>query len=428
MPKKILDIIPPEDISALPDVVFQQEQKKEGFAEQIHKRQIDSKKPAFPKWIILCLIFVVGGALFLHTVLAKVDVVIWPNASSVKFKEIVNADPSVLAVDLSKKIIPGVVLETEGELTKEFFSSGKKLKGEKAQGTIRVSNNYSSAPQVLIVNTRFISDGGKLFRSKNKIIVPGQFSDNGKKQTGFIDVPVEAAEAGEDYNIGPATFSIPGFAGTPKYTAFYGKTSLPMVGGFKGEVAVVSSDDLDKAVKNLGNTLKEELKKSLLTKTSSDFILLENGIYQEIISQKFSAKAEDEAKSFNTTARMKVKAMVLKKSDMEQFVVEYLNTQIPEGRKVYKDSLKIQPFLEQTDSKANKLVIAIEFEATIFDSFNEDSLKQSLLGKNLNDAKTFLTSQTQIRKADIKASPFWLRNIPSSPNKVDIKLNIFPSQ
>jgi len=94
----------------------------------------------------------------------------------------------------------------------------------KATGIITIYNTYSSSPQTLVKTTRFVSEGGKLFRTTKTIVVPGADASSGKIVPGSTTVEVIASEPGNEYNIGPSTFSIPGFKGTPKYLAFYGES------------------------------------------------------------------------------------------------------------------------------------------------------------------------------------------------------------
>ena len=156
---------------------------------------------------------------------------------------------------------------------KEIKEENKEIKEEKAEGIIRIFNDYSTASQSLVAGTRFVSDEGKLFRLVEKVVVPGQSTEKGKLIPGSVDVLVRADTAGSDYNIGVSTFSIPGFAGTPRYTAFYAKSFLAMAGGFKGESLAVSSEDLENAKKSLTAEVKEKIESNERFEFLGDSIL-----------------------------------------------------------------------------------------------------------------------------------------------------------
>ena len=189
----------------------------------------------------------VGIGIFLYVVLPKAEVRLEPKKDRIVFDLASRVDTQRSGVDLAKNIIPGQFLESSVERSQDFLSSGREIREERAQGIITVYNEYSSSPQTLVENTRFISQDGKLFRSAKTVVVPGASISEGKIVASNIDMEAIAQEAGEGYNVGPSTFSIPGFKGTPKYTAFYGKSSNSMEGGFIGEVEVVTADDLKQA-------------------------------------------------------------------------------------------------------------------------------------------------------------------------------------
>ena len=69
-------------------------------------------------------------------------------------------------------------------------------------------------------------------------------------------------------------FTIPGLKGTPKYQAFYGESTGNMVGGFIGEVAYPTSDDIKKA-KTERENLEEVLNTTLLTQIPKDFKIVD---------------------------------------------------------------------------------------------------------------------------------------------------------
>ena len=122
--------------------------------------------------------------------------------------------------------------EESGLIAATGITSG----GQYASGKITVYNNYSSAPQKLIANTRFQTSDGKIYRIKGAISVPGM---------GVTEATVYADRAGEEYNIGPADFTIPGLKGGPRFEKVFAKSKSAMSGGTSGNVRIVKKEDLD---------------------------------------------------------------------------------------------------------------------------------------------------------------------------------------
>lgn len=98
------------------------------------------------------------------------------------------------------------------------FSNFANCTSNRARGFITIFSNWNSA-QKLIATTRFISTGGLIFRIDEDVSVPA---------LGQITVSVTADAVGSKYKIGPSVFSIPGFAGTDRYTAIWGESYQSM--------------------------------------------------------------------------------------------------------------------------------------------------------------------------------------------------------
>jgi len=402
--KKILDIYPPKKIEEIPF------EKVAGW-----------QKSKLKKGLIFLLFLLIFAGSFSYFKLPRAEILIWPETEILSFKEKIIAQTKIFQLDFSNKIIPARIFEVEEEESQEFPSTGRFLKEEQAKGTIRVFNAYSTSSQVLVQNTRFISAEGKLFRSLERVMIPGGKYEGGKLAPGFLDIKVIAAEAGEDYNISPTTFSIPGFTGTPRYTAIYGKSFSPMEGGFKGEVSQVTKEDLEKAKNFLTDKISAKAEDSLKNKIGQDFVLLETAKKKEILEVQPSVQAGTEANSFNFQAKVKLKAISFKKSDLENFAREFIISQISQEKEIQQESLKINFGSESIDFDSEKIALNLEFSAKVFRKINEQQLKESFKGKSLEEIKIILVDQPSIQRTEIKFWPFWVKR---APGKMEIKLNI----
>jgi len=413
--QKIFDIIPPKKIGE--KVLLKKEiREKEPFRAQPGK---------FPWKIFLTIAFtlILGGASF-YFIFQKAEIIIWPETEIVELKEKVTVDAKVSQVDLSTNSIPGDILKEEQRTSQEFSSSGKATKEKKAEGTIRVYNAYSTSPQVLIATTRFVSSDGKLFRSLSRVTIPGGTYKGGKLEPGFLDIQVQADQPGEECNIGPSTFSIPGFAGTPRFTAFYGKSFEPMQGGFKGETFQVDQQDLEKAEAVLKEKLLEAVKIPLKSKVPGEIIILEEASTKEFSTPVFSAEAGDEKASFVGEGQLSFKALAFNKSDLENFVKEYIIPQISKDQKIDSKNLEINYSIETVNIDQAKMVLSLDIKAKIYFGISEEEIKKEITGKPIAEAKEFLDKDPRITKLEINLWPFWLKKVPQSAKKIKIEQRI----
>ena len=423
--KKLSDIYPPKRLKTeIPkEAVF-----SANIEEDIKSAQQTKSSLSFKNFFIsFILIGLVAGVIFGYFNLSVAEIRIWPENQTISLKEKIVADidfnESEPILWIKKGMVPAKFLEEEKSLSQQFPSSGKFLKEVKAKGQIRVYNNYSTAPQSLVVNTRFISSEGNLFKSLSKITIPGaRYDSKGKLQPGYADVEIEAAESGESYNIGPSTFSIPGFVGTPKYTAFYGKSSVPMTGGFLAEVPQVTQSDIDGAKASLTAKLLEDARSSLKNKMDPDYLLLNEALKEEVIEASSLIPGGSQADSFVYQASVKIGAVSFKKSDLIKFAKEFISAQLLAGQKIQEESLKINYNIDEINLDSGAISLDLEFSANVYQGIEEKSLKEALSGKSVREAKITLENQPKISRTEIKFWPFPLSKIPRNEKQIRIKL------
>ncbi len=435
MPQKVIDILPPNSVSEekISEKVSipKSERKTFGFLrgkkeEKIKKEKEIKKRKPFPKtFLISFLVIIVGGlAIFSYFFSFGAKIIIWPKQDSLNPQIEVTVNKETKDINIFAKTIPGYLFQEEKSISQEFSATGKTVRETKAEGTIKVYNNYSTTSQVIIANTRFISADGKIFRSLERVVIPGGTYEKGKLQPASIDVKVRADKAGEEYNIGSSTFSIPGFAGTPKYTGFYGKSSESMKGGFKGEASQVTEQDINNAKNTLTQKLFEETRKNLKEKISPEFVFSEDLIQDKVLETGCPSVG-----AFQNTFVCQIKgnsgAILFKKADLENFGKETILFQKSPEKKLNEKSLNITyTSLEKKDLDLGKYTLNLNISAKVFNEINEQELKGNITGKTSAQVSEFLSTQSQIERTEIKLLPFWAKSTPADKDKIRIELKI----
>lgn len=451
---KIFDIIPPHEKHSFH--AGKSSNLKGEFHGSVGHKGKPRKKMKFKLYLtlvffIICVGIIFGGIVFTSSkTKSKVD--IWPKVEEITLSKKITLQTGYNEKDpvawLEKETLPASLFTDQRSASADYPANGVVKKEIKAKGKIKVYNAYSDSSQSLLVGTRFVSENGKLFKSVKQISIPGKTTSGGKSVPGEIDVDVEAAEPGEDYNIGPSTFSIPGFVGTAKYTAFYGKSFEAMTGGYKGDVAKISEADLAKANSELTNKAGQESRQYLIKTIPSEFVFIneDDAVFQEVIEKSNSADSGKEADSFNAGVKVQSTVLIFKKSDVEALAENFIKSSIPTGKVLDIKSLSFEytidkklslfePVVEVSTKDKDKkkettspapvtmgVNIAIKFK--IYPDMNADQIKKTLLGKSINDVKSILESKEGIDRIKIDAGPVWRRNIPENMDKVEVNLNI----
>lgn len=413
MPKRIVDITPPVKIKKIEKPVI------------IKKAEVRPQRDFnFPKKILIAP-FLIGLGVVAYFTLSKAEINIWPKAENIALEEKLIVSKAIKVPDFKKKIIPGTLFEAEKIISGEFFSSGKKLIEQKAEGIIRIYNNYQSS-QILVANTRLQAPSEKFvpsltkeerpwFKTIAKVIIPSK---------SYTDVKVIADSSGEKYNIKPSKFSIPGLAGTAQYTQIYGESSQEFTGGEKKEISQVSKDDLDNAQNQLKEQGIAQNKTELSAKIPFQSEFLEDSFKTEILTAIFSVKVGAEVDKFNYQIKIKSEVMTFDKEDMANFAKELILSKTVEDRKINEASFKNNYSVFSFNSNSKDLTLSVNSEAQVYSDINAISLKEGLTGLSLMEAKLFLGNQPQVEKSQIKLWPFWQTKIPKNAEKIKLELRL----
>ena len=415
--RKIRDILPPTEKK---ETFFQ---PKEKINRQTFKPKLNLKmktKPGWKKKILFTFLFILIFLFFFSVFyLPKAEIEIWPET------ETFNLETDLTITDNNTQ-----VFQKEKSLTETFSATGKTLKEEKAEGIIRVYNEYSESAQTLIATTRFVSADGKVFRTTEKVTVPGGSYEKGKLVPGEIDIKVVADEPGPEYNINPTTFSIPGFAGTDRYLKFYAKSFESMKNGFKQEVAKITEQDLEQAENNLIEKVKKEcqqfLEQELIEK--QDYYSFQEEIETEIIDKFSLANAEEEKQEFVFQVKANCQTLLFQKKFIEDYVKKAIKDQWHDDEKnIVQESLEINYSAEKIDLDSGQIDLSLNVFARTYSAINETALKNALVGKSLTETEIFLKNQSKILKANVNLWPFWVRKVPQNTDKTNVYLRFSPA-
>lgn len=417
--QKVIDIFPPQKSKEYREYRSPLPKEEIPRKEKVISRK-DRKGSLLKKFLVFLPVLFLLIFISFHFFLARAEIKIWPKTETINVDGKITIDGKSDKLDLVSKVIPGKFFEVERIVSDEFVPTGKSSK--KAEGTLRLYNNYSTNAEVWQAGTRFVSSEGKLFLSKNKINVPGAQMKNDKITPSFVDVPVVAAEGGTVYNIGPSHFSIFVYRGTPRYTKFYGESSEPMKEG--GEILQVTKDDLVRAEDILTEKAKAESVAALKNKIPEGYVFSDKIIETKISEKSSSVSAGSESEKFNFQVKIKSATISFKDKDIKDFALMSLGPQVPEGKELYRESLEMEYSPETFSLDTEKVIVQLKVSGKIYPQIDLDSLRKALAGKSLTEAGILLENQSEITRYEIQFSLPWLKNVPNKLEKTRIALRV----
>ncbi|HOK35087.1 MAG TPA: hypothetical protein PLL80_00820 [Candidatus Pacearchaeota archaeon] len=396
-------------------------------AENTSEKKASPRKRSWLKPVLYTLLFfAIGGGIFYSlNYLPRANITLVPASEEIEFSGEFTIKNNA-QFNLKEKIIPGELIEKKQDIEKSFLATKTEDKNAKAKGKIIIYNEDSS-PHRFVPNTRFKSEDGKVFRSEDWINIPAGSKNNPSK----VEVEVIAEEAGEEYNIGPTNFTIPGLGeGTDLYKLIYAKSTEPMNGGFVGQTKVVSQEDLDKAkaemktlIDNTGEELKNEILKEVspsLQQVLKDLIVVEKG---EIT---FDKKAGDIGETFKGKATVTAKVLSFNEDDVQEIVANIISSKVKDGVEFEEVVSSQEINYEILNNNINEGVIDLAFSGKekIAWKITADQIKKEVAGLDENGFQKYIKENMKGKIMDGEAVlwPFWVNKIPQREDRIFIEI------
>lgn len=307
--------------------------------------------------------------------------------------------------------IPAQIFSELVERTRTFQVNGD---GErvpaKASGTVTIFNE-SSASQPLVVRTRLLSESGVLFRIAEGVTVPAG---------GSVQVEARADEEGEQGEIEPTRFTIPGL-NESKQALIYATSDSPMVGGSVTR-KVLTVEDLDNAHDVLLQEIEEEMDQAWRAELSGR--LSGATIEKETIEKRSNTEPGTEVGVFEITTIARVTGIYYDEARMRQIAELKLREHVPSGQvlgSVNFDDIIVAYNRHDMNSLTAHFDVTVSGVAllkTTSDVLN----KSNLIGLTSAEAEAFLEANESIKNVDIVLKPFWIKRIPKLQDHITINI------
>lgn len=301
---------------------------------------------------------------------------------------------------------------------------------KKASGQIVIYNNYSSGSQRLIKNTRFEATDGRIYKIDSSVVVPGQKVEGGKKVPGSVTVTVYADVAGSEYNLPlselKGDFTIPGFKGLPQFQSFYARQKTDIIGGFSGRARVVDDASLDEVENSLKARLEQETWDSLGSTLPAEYVL-----FQTLYTVDFSVSTKDNPGGDGVLVEVIAvgRAAAFNKTDLSSFIAAKSLTGYDTSEVVLIENLSEVSLLpaESTEGplwEKGSLTLDVKGNVRFVWQFDENTLKESLAGRNKKDTDSILRSYKAIERASVIIKPSWRSKYPENTKRIHAEIKL----
>lgn len=418
-PKKpVVEHVSPTRENILREINEQKNREQKNVVET--KTKIPKNKSSYLLWFVA--LFSLTFCLFAFSFLFSSAVVtITPKTKEVNLNQNLSAssDPSSSGLSFNLVVIEGVESKT-------IQTTEEREEKRNATGTVLIFNAFSSAPQRLDIDTRLEGSNGKMYKTKNKITVPGKSKDG---TPGSVEVGIYAAEAGEAYNSAPLDFKIFGFKGTEKYSKFYGRSKGEITGGFVGQAPYVSEENKVAVLAVLKTALEEKLVKKA---TAPGFILFKDAVFLKTDEGKVDF---DSSKSNQLTAKLSgtLTGILFDENKLTKKIAES-NVEKYDGSDVFIPNVKdltfsmTSPQADFSDSSTpfqniKNISFNLKGSAKIVWKLDTDKFIDELLGRSKKDFYKILAEYPNVTSSKLVLNPSWKTSIPEKSKNIKVIVN-----
>lgn len=368
--------------------------------------------------LIVGVIVIVGLIAFgITSLLRGADVTVYPKFKDVNVQATFTAERNPEVGELGYELL---VLEEEGE--RVVGATGQEEVSERATGRITVYNEFSTNPQRLIKNTRFESPEGLIYRIPESVMVPGFTRDaEDNIVPGTIQVEVFSDGTGEQYNIPPARFTIPGLEGSDQFDAMYAISEMEFMGGFEGMQFIIDEEELATTKQELHLELRDKLLARLPSERPAGLVLFDGAVTFLFDSLPSVQRGEDNAL---IKERGRLVVPLFNAENFSNYIAA--NTIVGyEGEDVRLENPEQiafrYPQATSTDITMSDIIgFNLAGNTRVIWIFDQEQLQNDLVGVAKTALPAVLGKYPAIERAEAVVRPFWRQAFPDSTDQIEV--------
>lgn len=314
----------------------------------------------------------------------------------------------------------------------EFDATGKKNRGNKATGTLKVSAYFSGTGSIAI-------NPGTQFTYNGLVYVANDYHgiswdgdedkcENSKKIFANPDgtmsirclisdtVSVTAAEGGSKYNIAASSSGWSTLSGADVVS------TTAMEGGSDDEITVVQQSDIINAENQVKSSKEEENKQKLFDTIDDKYYIIDSSFEQSVSNTIATPAADEEVKegvkpSIEVTTTATV--YVIDKVKLEEYIKHKVD--LGDDKEIY-DIKDI--YIENINNIAVGSTTKLKAQYFVGPKLTESELVDKIKGRGLGDARREISDIYGVSDVTINQSYPWVMAVPNDSNKITVRFEV----
>ncbi|HWU24379.1 MAG TPA: hypothetical protein VN086_01330 [Candidatus Paceibacterota bacterium] len=367
------------------------------------------KTRSFPWGIaLIALVIVIGSGVALYA-FAAAQVSITPTSNTTTVSG--NFSATYNSGDL-----PYAIVTVDKTVSSNVPAESTETVNDPAQGTITIYNTQATS-QTLIKNTRFQTSAGLVFRIQDSVTIPG----GSVSSPGSVKATVYADTGGDQYNIGPTTFTVPGLSGSAAFTQVTAKSTEAFTGGFAGTRPSVSQATRDAQNEKSKAALNTALTSAITSQLPAGYVVLPGATFTSYTPVNDTVGKDN---SVNVNLKGTAVAVAFPNAALAK-TIAYQTVGSYSGQKVSLSDwsgLTLTPSSQGTPTaEQGTFAFSLAGKTTIVWDVDPQKVAGAVAGKDRKTAYSIIQSFPEVHGAVLTVRPFWASSFPQDP--ADIKVS-----
>ena len=310
---------------------------------------------------------------------------------------------------LAGSMIPGTAFFREVQVEGNSQVKSTEVVGTKAAGVVEIVNK-TLEQQKIKDKSRLMTDGGILFYMQKHAIVP---------PNSRVTVAVEAAEAGEEGNIGAQRLDFPGLNEDSQKLVF-AEVKTAITGGSGDVIAVVKDEDIVRAKKAAGEDARTRAEGEIRAELLDGWEILDESWTAKLDNFESPIEVGDKEPVISYRARVVVRVMGYEKGVLEEKLKEVLESGLDSEYMLFPGAISYIKSVNNIDWEKAQATVSVRVTHTTIPRLSIDTLRSKLAGRSIEEARNYLEGLPGVRSASMSLWPFWVNSIPRIEKRVSL--------
>jgi hypothetical protein len=353
---------------------------------------------------------------------SKVKVILTPDQTLLQRSTQITLNPNIAESDFEKAILKASIENKSISGQDVQATTGISLVGEKASGKVNIFNKTDEEKE-FAAGTTLTYDGINFTLDDSvKVASASETSSGSGTEYGKAEVSVTAVDIGADANINKDSK----LRVSDYYDDAYSAVVLDnFSGGSSREIRVVSQEDRTDLLNSLIDKLIAEAEKEFDQDSKDGVYYLATG-NTEIQDSNFSAAVGDEADSLTLDLDLDVEAIKYLSTDLKSLAVAVLQQDLADNYAFVDEEPELMTAPVEASTQSASLKLDAELMAKAVAQVDSNSLRNEILGQELQSAKEILESKSEVDAAEIVFTPAFIskiiKNLPKNANRIEFSI------